>query len=540
MAEKQKTHALSVDSSDNLVNLPPKASAKPLLSICIPSYKRGRHLEAQVDCILSNILSNPKYDVEVIAVNNKSPDDSEERLKRFDHPRIRVVNRDVHLDTAEENIFRSLPFAQGEYVWFLGDDDVIHLVNFESTYALLERGVHDLVIFNSALISPNGSVVCLQSMPMNGVDLESSVSQLVETIGLLFTFAGVSNVIQRTSKISVETGLEWLAISKIYSHVAWMVDCHRDSKAIFVNSPVVFYRQNDYSTGHWERVAEKQEVPNFYFWSLGLVRLLNQLVVRGALRAVQAGLIFELAGDGSRYRLLDDIIFKTYQQLELWAKTGEDRQKLTRSELAEILDFCQRCDPMLFDIVRAIERGHEALSATMTKPYGDVRAQLLDTFCREFMDLYTQRQAPGQFFTRFAGHLHGYDVYRAPKACVAIIQGEVELRERVLRSVDPMPSGVRVLVGETMEDVDAQIRAIIAARIEAEVLGAAATDTRADGGAAVATPYAEELHRMINENVALTRDLTNQLTQVYASTSWALTSPMRRVGAFFKHRLRRA
>jgi len=540
MAEKQKMQAASANSNESFVKSSPEQSAKPLLSICIPSYKRARHLEAQVDCILANILSNPKYNVEVIAVNNKSPDDSEKRLEKFDHPRIRVVNRDVHLDTAEENLFRSLSFAQGEYVWFLGDDDVIHLVNFESTYELLERGQHDLIIFNSALISPRGAVVSLQSMPMNGVELESSVSKLVETIGLLFTFAGVSNVIQRTSKISVETGLEWLGVSKIYSHVAWMVDAHRDSKAVFVNSPLVFYRQNDYSTGHWERVAEKQEVPNLYFWSLGIVRLLNKLVARGALQAIQAGLIFELAGDGSRYRLLDDIVFKTYQQLELWAKTGEDRQKLTTSELAEILDFCQRCDPMLFDIVRAIERGHEALQATMTKPYGDVRAQLLETFSREFIDLYTQRQASGQFFTRFAGSLHGYDVYRTPKACVAIIQGDVALREKVLRVVDPISSGARVLVGETMQDVDAQVRAVVAARGDAEILGGGFAVHGERGASAGGAPYAEELRRMINENVALTRDLTNQLNQVYASTSWAMTAPLRRIGSFLKHRLRRA
>ncbi|PTT73742.1 hypothetical protein DBR41_27975, partial [Pseudomonas sp. HMWF010] len=90
--------ARSVQNKEILSN----PTVKPLLSICIPSYNRGPFVEAQVRTILTSVLSNKKCDIELIVVNNKSTDDTAERLTRFSHPKMRVVHNEVHYDTAEE------------------------------------------------------------------------------------------------------------------------------------------------------------------------------------------------------------------------------------------------------------------------------------------------------------------------------------------------------------------------------------------------------------------------------------------------------
>lgn len=481
----------------------------------------------------------------MIAVNNKSPDDTQQRLEAISHPSFKVINREVHLDSAEENIIHSLPYASGEYVWFLGDDDILHQNNFASVYDLLEKNEHDILIFNSALISPGGALVRLQTMPMNGWILEADMGRLVETIGMLYTFAGVSNVIQRRSKLDVESGVYWLNVSKIYSHVAWMVDRHRDSKTAFVNSPVVFYRQNDYGDGHWERVAERFNCQNLYFWSLGLVRLLRALIDRGALTAVQAGLIFELAGDGSRYRLLDDIMFKTFQQIELWVNTDDKRQMYSVEEVEEIASFCELADSMTFDICKSFREAIVTINSDVYKPR---RAELLNGLRDTFMRQYVERQSAGQFFTRFAGIVNGYGVYKTASAFVAIKEGDIETRERTLRTVDPLADGRNVLVADTMAELD---RLTKEAQLEASKPAAGGggqviiQQVPVQTGGGIASATIDGMSRALSEQTALAgmlqsriNHLDSQMGAVYQSMSWSITAPLRALGSIFRRRPR--
>jgi Glycosyl transferase family 2 len=503
----------------------------PILSICIPTYKRATYVEAQVGTIIAHYLDIPDFSVELVVVNNKSPDDTIERLAGYSHPNYRLINRSVHYDTAEENMIRSLEYLTGEYVWFLGDDDPVHLASIPRIVQLLKSKQYGCLIFNSTTIHPMGHVALLQPMPMEGTHIASSIDKVVESIGLVNTFAGISNIIQLRSNLSAERGLEWIATSKIYSHVAWFVEANQNSLVGFFNIPLVFYRLNDYSDGHWDRVAVRLGVQSLYFWSLGLVRLLGRLIANKYITARQAGQLFELAANGHRYRLIDDLVFKTFTQLLTSASTKDRREHFTKAEFEEIRSFCLAADPALFDVMKLLSEAHTCISFVSGDANREAVAQSLSD---KFLEQYNNRQSQGQFLGRFLGRILGFDLFSMPLCYLAVKSDLIELRERVLRTVDPVGDGVNVFVASSYDElVDLLTKgshakqSLASIPLQQQVFVAEAGQNTALSHEILS--HMQEVRRSLSEAVNYNHAVSTQLLQTYRSASWKLTNPLRSV-----------
>lgn len=95
----------------------------PLISVIVPMYK----VEEYVGECLKSILDQETegFDIEVIAVNDGSPDRSAEiarQLSKSD-PRLKVINQvNGGLSSARNT---GLGHAEGEYVWFVDSDDAV-------------------------------------------------------------------------------------------------------------------------------------------------------------------------------------------------------------------------------------------------------------------------------------------------------------------------------------------------------------------------------------------------------------------------------
>ena len=514
------------DKDKKNITLIKKNLKKPLLTICIPTYNRGRFVEAQIQTIIPHILNKNDFDVDLVIINNKSTDDTKKRLDKYKHDNLTIIHRTVHYDTAEENMIRSVSYINGEYVWFLGDDDTLSLSSISFVLSMLKSKKYDCFIFNSTTVSPQGATQLLQPMPMNGLIYEGNIGNIVESIGLIYTFAGLSNIIQKTENLSTEGGLNWLQASKIYSHVAWFVESNKNSRVAFVNIPLVYYRQNDYSDGHWDRVAQKQNVQSLYFWSLGIVRLLNRLIERECLTPAQAGGIFELAGDGSRYRLIDDITFKTYSQLLLSIKEKDKREQISATDMAEISAFLMVADPQLFDMVSVLMDAHDNLSRPDLL---DLKPTIANKLTDKFLNLYHLRQQAGQFAARFVGMFYGYEAYAMPKQFVAIKSGDNVVREKTLRMIDPISDELNVLTANNIEEI------CEAAKTASQNLRMLALTQQGHGITTIGNDMVnvnfplEEIRRMIEDNSTTIRSLVHQLSTVYNSTSWSITAPIRKL-----------
>ena len=94
-----------------------------LLSFVIPCYRSEKTIELVIDEIKKTVKERPKYDYEIIAVNDNSPDLVYEVLKRLaqkDH-KIKIVNlaRNMGKHSA---VMAGYSYAKGDYIVNLDDD----------------------------------------------------------------------------------------------------------------------------------------------------------------------------------------------------------------------------------------------------------------------------------------------------------------------------------------------------------------------------------------------------------------------------------
>lgn len=126
----------------------PNLDARPLLSICISTYNRGAWLEVNLRNLFRQI-PGPTAEIEVLVVDNASDDTTEEVVKPYlDRPDFRFLRNAKNVGMLG-NLTVTAHEARGEYIWILGDDDLVK-----------DRGVNKVVEVikanpGVALIYPN-------------------------------------------------------------------------------------------------------------------------------------------------------------------------------------------------------------------------------------------------------------------------------------------------------------------------------------------------------------------------------------------------
>lgn len=119
------------------------------VSIVIPVYKVEKYLPACLDSVLNQTL----HDIEVICIDDASPDRCPEILDNYAVRDNRV--RVLHLPENHQQGYgrnRGTEMAKGKYVYFLDSDDMITPEALEELYALAEKDQLDCVYFDSQVI----------------------------------------------------------------------------------------------------------------------------------------------------------------------------------------------------------------------------------------------------------------------------------------------------------------------------------------------------------------------------------------------------
>jgi glycosyltransferase involved in cell wall biosynthesis len=127
----------------------------PLISIIVPCYNYGRYLR---DCLDRIFAQQGDYEVEVVAINDCSTDDTLQILRSYTDRRLRIIDHDVnrgHVFTMNEG----LAAAMGKYVVRIDPDDR-HRLNFLSrTVPILEADSEiGLVYADVAQIDAAGNI----------------------------------------------------------------------------------------------------------------------------------------------------------------------------------------------------------------------------------------------------------------------------------------------------------------------------------------------------------------------------------------------
>jgi glycosyltransferase involved in cell wall biosynthesis len=119
----------------------------PSVSVVIPTYNRARDLRRA----LGSVLAQTYTDWEALIVDNHSADDTDDVIKGFGDPRLRLFKiNNSGVIAASRNL--GIRHAHGEFVAFLDSDDYWRPDKLESSMAWLRRG-YDVVYHDMHIVS---------------------------------------------------------------------------------------------------------------------------------------------------------------------------------------------------------------------------------------------------------------------------------------------------------------------------------------------------------------------------------------------------
>ena len=115
------------------------------VSIILPVYNVAPYLEEAFESILNQTLK----EIEIIAVNDGSTDNSEEIIRRYQQKdeRISFFSEENQGQSVARNL--ALQYANGEYIYMMDSDDVLGSPNMLQTcYDCAERNHADFIFFD--------------------------------------------------------------------------------------------------------------------------------------------------------------------------------------------------------------------------------------------------------------------------------------------------------------------------------------------------------------------------------------------------------
>ena len=119
---------------------------QPFFSIVIPTCNRPELLEKNLEaCKLITF-----QDFEIIVSDNYSDPETAEVVKRAEFTKVRYYRTSERL-SMPDNFDFAWSYANGKYVVFVGDDDVLLPKTLEETYEIITKHEAQIVIWNSSL-----------------------------------------------------------------------------------------------------------------------------------------------------------------------------------------------------------------------------------------------------------------------------------------------------------------------------------------------------------------------------------------------------
>jgi glycosyltransferase involved in cell wall biosynthesis len=132
----------------------------PLVSVVIPVYK----VERYIDETLKSVLAQTYTHLEIIIVDDESPDGSVEICQSYNDPRIRIIHQKNRGLAGARNT--GIRHSQGKYIAFLDSDDVWLPQKIEYHVNHLESSPEVGVSFcRSAFIDDNSKPLNIYQMP---------------------------------------------------------------------------------------------------------------------------------------------------------------------------------------------------------------------------------------------------------------------------------------------------------------------------------------------------------------------------------------
>ena len=209
----------------------------PLVTIAIPAYK-----SAYLSAAIRSALTQDYQNIELIVVDDCSPEDIKSVVSSFKNPRIRYVRNNVNLgsESVANNWNRCLDLAQGEYFVLLCDDDVLHPDMISSMLALAEAHP-ECGIFHA------NRTILKKSGELHDDDYWPAVESAEDFINAKFEGKRKHTITEFFYKTDFIRSERYAVFPVGYysDDVTVLKLCMRQRKIISSNKPLVIFRESD-------------------------------------------------------------------------------------------------------------------------------------------------------------------------------------------------------------------------------------------------------------------------------------------------------
>ena len=123
------------------------------VSVILPIYNVAPYLDETFQSLINQTLK----EIEIIAVNDGSTDNSEEIIRKYaqQDSRISHYSQENQGQSAARNL--ALQYAKGEYIYFMDSDDVIDTNALKICYDYAEKCKADFIFFDGDTIQEEGA-----------------------------------------------------------------------------------------------------------------------------------------------------------------------------------------------------------------------------------------------------------------------------------------------------------------------------------------------------------------------------------------------
>lgn len=219
---------------------------REFLSICIPTYNRAQYLNKAIE---SCIYAINKYDVRVYIQDNASLDNTKEIVKKYVNERIIYECNEKNMG-AIYNVNKLLKKAEGEYIFFLTDDDYFLVDGITKVYNFLKTYEPDFLSTDMiAYLEKSRESFVIKSLNKTGIAAEHEIVSIYLN----------ANVLTRCcfKKDSLSGWQKNLQGENVYPHCVALMDLIVNNKKIaYLAEPVVLHTwENEI---FWEKDFNRQ------------------------------------------------------------------------------------------------------------------------------------------------------------------------------------------------------------------------------------------------------------------------------------------
>ena len=206
-------------------------------SICIPAYK-SKFLQECIQSILSQTVDN----LELIILNDCSPEPVEEIVSQFGDSRVTYVKNRSNVGSLNlvDNWNKCLSLAHGEYIMIMGDDDLLEPDYLEEFSTLINR-YPDLEVYHcrSRIIDDDGNTVMLTPSAPEFERVYDSIWHRLRQYRSNY----ISDYLYRTQSLKEREGFYYLPLAWGSDDITAFI-ASAEKGIAHTNRPVFNYRSN--------------------------------------------------------------------------------------------------------------------------------------------------------------------------------------------------------------------------------------------------------------------------------------------------------